>query len=101
MVQSTPKHLRRLLTPPRLRQRLMRAHLNAVENLVIFATLVIVAQLAGVNGPQVLAGCQIYFWARVAHALGCLFAIPWVPTLAFTVAFGAHVMIAAALLAQS
>ncbi|WP_077036924.1 MAPEG family protein [Pelomonas sp. KK5] len=79
-------------------QRLMRAHMNAVENLAIFATLVVVAQLAGVGGPQMLAACQIYFWARLAHAVGCVFAIPWAPTLAFTVAFGAQVVIALELL---
>ena len=79
-------------------QRLMRAHLNGVENLVVFATLVLVAQFAGVGGPQVVAACQIYFWARLVHAIGCAFAIPWVPTLAFTISFGAQVVIALALL---
>lgn len=79
-------------------QRLMRAHLNGIENLVIFASLVLTAHLAGVSGPQVVAACQIYFWARVVHAVSLTLAIPWVHMLGFTVAFGAQAQIAWALL---
>ena len=79
-------------------QRMMRAHLNAVENLVIFAALVLTAQAAGITSANIVAACNIYFWARVVHAVGYTFAIPWVRTLAFVVAFGSQVVIGWALL---
>ena len=82
-------------------QRLMRAHLNAVENLVIFAALVLTAQAAGVSTPGTIAACQIYFWARVIHTVGYTFAIPWIRTLAFVVGFGAQVALALPLLAAA
>jgi uncharacterized MAPEG superfamily protein len=43
------------------------AHYNAVENLVVFAALVLVAQDAGVSNNATIMACMIYFWARVAH----------------------------------
>lgn len=49
--------------------RMKRAHGNAVENLVVFATLLIVAQLAGVIPEITAAAAQIYFWARLVHLL--------------------------------
>src|SRR6202051_2996607 len=51
-------------------QRLMAAHVNAVENLVIFAPLVLAAQDLNVNlaTPTTTFACQLYFWSRLAHA---------------------------------
>lgn len=75
-------------------QRLMKAHANAVENLVVFATLVLVAHALGITGAAIATACVVYFWARVVHALGYTFAVPWVRTLAFTVGFIAQAVIA-------
>ena len=75
-------------------QRLMKAHANAVENLVVFASLVLVAFALGVSNAVVAGACVVYFWARVVHALAYTFAIPWVRTLAFTVGFFAQAAIA-------
>ena len=75
-------------------QRLMKAHLNAVENLAVFAALVLVAQTAGVTGATVAGACVVYFWARVVHAIAYTFAVPWVRTLSFAVAFFAQIAIA-------
>jgi uncharacterized MAPEG superfamily protein len=65
-------------------QRLMKAHVNAVENLVIFATLVLAAVAAGVSTPTIASAAMVYFWARVVHAVAYTFGVPWVRTLAFT-----------------
>lgn len=81
-------------------QRLMKAHANAVENLVIFATLVLAAQVFGVSNATTAGACVIYFWARVVHALSYTFAVPWVRTLSFTVAFFAQAAVAWQLLAR-
>ena len=75
-------------------ERMMRAHRNAIENLVIFATLVLAAQAAGiVNGATAMA-CVLYFWARVVHLLAYTFALPWVRTLAFAAGFLAQAILA-------
>ncbi|MDO8595359.1 MAG: MAPEG family protein [Sulfuricaulis sp.] len=72
-------------------RRLQAAHANAVENLVIFAALVLTAVAAGVSNNATLLACEVYFWARVAHALAYTFAVPWARTLAFAVGFGSQV----------
>lgn len=75
-------------------QRLMKAHANAVENLVVFAALVLVANAAGISGPAVATAAIAYFWARVVHVVAYTFAMPWVRTLAFTVGFVAQAAVA-------
>jgi uncharacterized MAPEG superfamily protein len=74
--------------------RLMKAHANAVENLVIFAALVLVAHAVGVSNGATAGACVVYFWARVAHVLAYTFAVPWVRTLAFAVGFFAQATLA-------
>ena len=81
-------------------RRLMKAHANAVENLAIFATLVLVAHAAGISNGSTALACAVYFWARIVHALAYTFAVPWVRTLAFTVGFFAQAAIAWQLLAR-
>ena len=68
-------------------QRLMKAHMNAVENLVVFATLVLVADAMNVGANALPTAAMIYFWARVVHAIVYAAGLPWLRTLAFTVAF--------------
>lgn len=68
-------------------QRMKAAHYNAVENLVIFAALVLVAHTAGVSNEITVMASAVYFWARVVHFAAYAFAIPWVRTLAFVAGF--------------
>jgi uncharacterized MAPEG superfamily protein len=75
-------------------QRMMRAHANAVENLVVFATLVLVANALGITGGVVATAAMVYFWARVVHVVAYTLAIPWVRTLAFFVGFLAQAAVA-------
>ena len=74
--------------------RLKRAHANAVENLVVFAALVLAASIANLTNEATALACVVYFWARVAHAVVYALGIPWVRTLAFVVGFAAQVAIA-------
>jgi uncharacterized MAPEG superfamily protein len=80
-------------------RRLMKAHANAIENLVVFAALVLVAQDLGVSNAVTATAAAVYFWARVVHLAAYAFAIPWVRTAAFTVGFFAQAAIAWQLLA--
>lgn len=68
-------------------QKMKAAHYNSVENLVVFATLVLIATAAGISNATTELACQVYFWARVVHVLAYTFAIPWVRTLAFAAGF--------------
>ncbi len=81
-------------------QRLMKAHANAVENLVLFAALVLIADAVGLTGGVVATAAIVYFWARVVHALAYTFAIPWLRTLAFTAGFLAQAVVAWQLLVR-
>jgi uncharacterized MAPEG superfamily protein len=66
-------------------ERMKKAHYNSVENLVLFATLVLVAHAAGISNETTVLVCKVYFWARVVHLVSYTLAIPWVRTLSFTV----------------
>ena len=79
-------------------QRMKAAHYNAVENLVVFAALVLVAHAAGVKSGAVATACMVYFWARVAHVTVYTFGIPWLRTLAFAVGWVCLLVIAWAIL---
>ena len=81
-------------------QRLKKAHANAVENLAVFAALVLVANAAGVSNQAIATAAAVYFWARVVHALAYTFALPWIRTLAFTVGFACQATIAWQLLVR-
>ena len=65
--------------------RAVRAHHNMLENLVLFAALVLVAIAAGRTNSTTLLGAQIFFWARLAYALVYLAGIPWLRTALWTV----------------
>ncbi len=75
-------------TPPVWAQRSQNAHSNAVENLVIFAPLVIAAIATGVDAGTVAQAAMIYFWARVLHYVVYTAGIPAVRTLLFFVGLG-------------
>jgi len=81
-------------------QRLMKAHANAVENLAIFATLVLAAHAMGVSNSAIASASMVYFWARVVHAATYTFAVPLGRTVAFAVGFFAQATIAWQLLAR-
>ena len=75
-------------------QRLMKAHANAVENLVVFAALVLAAQVAGVSNGAIATAAMVYFWTRVVHAVVFTFGIPWLRTISFTVGWICQIVIA-------
>lgn len=78
--------------------KMKAAHANAVENLVVFAALVLIADAAGVSNDVTVMAANLYFWARLVHLLSYTFAIPWVRTVAFVAGFACQVAIALQLL---
>jgi uncharacterized MAPEG superfamily protein len=79
-------------------QKMKAAHANAIENLVVFAALVLIANAAGVSNDTTVMACEVYFWARLVHVLSYTFAIPWARTVAFVVGFACQMAIAVQLL---
>ena len=79
-------------------ERMKAAHYNSVENLVVFAVLVLVANAVGASNECTAAAAAVYFWARIAHFFAYAFRIPWVRTLAFAagwlaqIAFAWHIL---------
>jgi len=67
--------------------RLYFAHTNAVENLVIFAPLVLILEAIGHSTESTAIACAVYFWARLAHAIVYTIGVTVLRTLAFSVGF--------------
>ena len=70
------------------------AHEDAIQNLVIFAVLVIALQLAVHSNAITQAAAAAYFWARLCHFIVYLFAVRRITTVAFLVAMGAQLVLA-------
>ena len=74
--------------------RAMRAHANAVENLVVFAAVVLAAVAAGVSTPLTATAAMIYFFARLVHYVVYAAGVPVARTLAFIVGLLCQIAIA-------
>jgi uncharacterized MAPEG superfamily protein len=77
--------------------RMMAAHDNAVENLVLFAPLVLVANALHISTGTTVAACAVYFWARLAHFIVYALGIPVLRTLCWTVGWLALVALVLAI----
>ena len=79
-------------------ERARRAHTNAVENLAVFAPLVVILALVGASTPATVLASKIYLGARLVHYVVYAVGIPIVRTLAFAAGFAATLEIATAVL---
>lgn len=79
-------------------ERLMRAHANAVENLVVFAPLVLALQIVGVSTTATATACMVYFFVRAAHIIFYTFAVPLLRTVAFIIGVACQMTLALTLL---
>ena len=77
--------------------RLMFAHDNAVENLIIFAPLVLILSALDYSTKWTVYAAAVYFWARLAHLVVYTLGVPVFRTLAFTVGFVAQAVLALAI----
>lgn len=64
-------------------ERMKKAHYNAVENLVMFAALVLMLNALGITNETTVLAANIYFWARLVHYVVYSAGIPWLRTLSF------------------
>ena len=78
--------------------RLQLAHSNAIENLVVFATLVLAAHASDIANNVTALACSAYFWARLVHVTAYTFGISWLRTIGFFGGFVAQLTLASQLL---
>ena len=78
-------------------ERMMAAHTNAVENLVVFVPLVLVTHELNIHTATTAFACALYFWCRLAHAVVYTAGIPLARTLAFAGGWAAQVMLVLAI----
>ena len=79
-------------------QRASRAHTNAVENLAIFAPIVLTAHVLGISNGATRLAVVVYFFARLLHFVVYSAGIPAARTLAFTAGWAAQIVILASIL---
>ena len=79
-------------------ERMMRAHENAVENLVIFAPLVILIEITQSYSEISAFAVVLYFYARLIHFVVFTFAIPLLRVPAFLAGFAAQLLLGLSLL---
>lgn len=74
-------------------QRLMDAHVNAVENLAVFAPLVIITHILEMNTELTATATALYFFARLSHVVLFTFRVPVLRVVAFLAGFAAQMML--------
>lgn len=82
-------------------QRLYFAHTNAVENLAIFAPLVLILDAQGHSTEATATACAVYFWARLVHVIVYTVGVPVLRTLAFAAGFAAQVVLVLAVFGRA
>jgi len=79
--------------------RAQRAHRNMLENLPLFAALVLIVHVAGASTETSALGAEIFVFARLAYAVVYIIGIPWVRTALWFVSVIGMVMVALPLFA--
>ena len=74
--------------------RARRAHLNMLENMVLFTALVLIAHVAGKANATTAMGALIFFWGRLVYAVIYLLGVPWLRTAAWFVSVIGLAMVA-------
>ena len=75
--------------------RASHAHTNAIENLVVFGVLVLIANAAGMGSDgAVVVWAGVFFYARLLHFVVYTAGVPVVRTLAYAAGWAACIVIA-------
>ena len=78
--------------------RATRTVMNHIEGLLMFAPLVLVAAVSNVSNQWTVMGAQLFFYARLAHAVLYWLGVPWLRALAWGVSLAGTVIVLLALL---
>ncbi len=80
--------------PEGMAGRASRAHRNMLENLPLFAILVLVVHVAGLSNDLTALGAQIFVIARLVYAVIYIIGVPWLRTGIWLISVVGMVMIA-------
>jgi uncharacterized MAPEG superfamily protein len=83
----------KIAAPAKWAQRSKLSHKNMLENLPIFAILIICLNILEVSNTNTLLAASLFFYARVVHAVVYTLGIPWVRTLAFVASWLANIIL--------
>jgi len=73
--------------------RARRAHGNMLENLVVFAIVVLVAHVAGRSNVTTALGASLFFWGRLSYAIVYIAGVPWLRTAVWLVSVAGIVLV--------
>ncbi len=79
-------------------QRAIRAHTNAVENLVVFGLLALAVHILGASTSVTAQAAFIFFVARSGHYIFYVLGLPWLRTPMFLIGFACQMVLALTLL---
>lgn len=80
--------------------RARMAHANAIENLAVFAPLVLAAAILGISTGATMFASKLFLGARVVHFAVYVAGIPIIRTLAFLAGVAATLIFAFTLISQ-
>jgi len=69
--------------------RAYRAHMNAIENLVVFAPLAIIVTMTNSANEITATACAVYFWARLLHAPFYILNTPYIRFITYLIGVAA------------
>ncbi|MBM3645424.1 MAG: hypothetical protein FJX02_13925 [Alphaproteobacteria bacterium] len=78
--------------------RSKRAHANMLENLILFAVLVLLAHVSGKANATTALGATLFFWARLVYAGVYIAGVAWVRTVVWFISVIGLILIASQLL---
>ncbi|MDG2000270.1 MAG: MAPEG family protein [Alphaproteobacteria bacterium] len=90
---DTAGYPEKIAAPAKWAQRSKLAHSNMVENLPLFAILIICLNILEISNSNTLLAASLFFYARIIHAVVYTLGIPWVRTLAFVASWLANIIL--------
>ena len=73
--------------------RARRAHLDMLANMVLFAPLIVIADIAGRDNRMTEIGAEMFFWTRLAYAIVYIAGVPRLRTAVWSASAVAIVLI--------
>jgi uncharacterized MAPEG superfamily protein len=90
---DTAGYPEKIAAPAKWAQRSKLAHSNMIENLPLFAILIICLNILEISNSNTLLAASLFFYARIIHAVVYTLGIPWVRTLAFVASWLANIIL--------